>query len=452
MALHDSQTQIEDCLIQSCGGYQSGAGGIYLFGPGSTTMLRTKIKGCRSEYFPAGALWLEEGYLHARDCDFDGNLAQDGDGGAVYVGLFGNGWNKPPNNASADFEDCTFTNNWTDGDWAWGMGIGGAVLGDDDVNFKGCTFAGNEARGVAWNGADPGMGGAVTEGGLFEDCLFVDNRAYGWNPNDGPGQGGAIGYAKLVRGCTFFRNVADPAGPGGTPGLGGAVFSGTLEDSIVWNCGPIPLAPGMTVNFSNVEGGWTGAGTNNVNGDPRFASPATGDFTLTGGSASIDVANPSSNPDADGTPADQGIAPYTYGSIGTVYCTSNPNSTGAIATMNARGETTFAFDTLRLESDNLPVGQFGFYLASPQQGFVPNLGGGQGNLCLGTPIVRLIVAPAGGVLNSGIAGQFRLRAHMPALPSVDRPSPGETWHFQAWFREPWAGSSNTSNAVRFMFQ
>jgi glyoxylase-like metal-dependent hydrolase (beta-lactamase superfamily II) len=109
----------------------------------------------------------------------------------------------------------------------------------------------------------------------------VDNRAFGWKFS--PGQGGAIGYAKLVRGCTFFRNVADPAGRGGTLGLGGAVYSGTLEDSIVWNCGPIPLAPGMTVNFSNVEGGWAGAGINNVNGDPRFASPATGDFTLTGG-------------------------------------------------------------------------------------------------------------------------------------------------------------------------
>ncbi|MDP6940005.1 MAG: right-handed parallel beta-helix repeat-containing protein [Planctomycetota bacterium] len=451
MALHDSQAQIEDCLIQNCGGLQNGAGGIYLFGSGSTAIMRTQIKNCSSEQFPAGALWLEEGYLHASSCEFDSNSARYGDGGAVYVGLFGYGWNKPANNASADFEDCTFTNNQTHGDLAWGMGIGGAVLGDDDVNFKRCTFTGNRARGVYVNssGDDPGMGGAVTEGGLFEDCLFVDNRAYGWNPNDGPGQGGAIGHAKLVRGCTFFRNVADPAGPGGTLGLGGAVYSGTLEDSIVWNCGPVPLAPGMTVNFSNVEGGWTGAGTNNVNGDPRFASPATGNFTLTGGSASIDVANPSSAIDPDGTPADQGMAPYTYGSIGTVYCTSNPNSTGAIATMNVRGETLLAFDTLRLESDNLPVGQFGFYLASPQQGFVPNLGGGQGNLCLGAPIVRLVGAPAGGVLNSGIGGQFRMRAHMLALPSVDRPSPGETWHFQAWFRD--GSSSNTSNAVRFMF-
>jgi hypothetical protein len=452
MALHDSQAQIEDCLIQNCGGSQNGAGGIYLFGSGSTAIMRTQIKNCSSDQFPAGALWLEEGYLHASSCEFDSNSAWSGDGGAVYVGLFGYGWNKPANNASADFEDCTFTNNRTSGDWAWGMGIGGAVLGDDDVNFKRCTFSGNQASGVDLGGGgafDPGMGGAVTRGGIFEDCLFVDNRAHGWNSSYGSGQGGAIGYAKTVRGCTFFRNVADPAGPGGTLGLGGAVYSGTLEDSIVWNCGPIPLAPGMTVNSSNVEGGWIGAGTNNVNGDPRFASPATGDFTLTGGSASIDAANPSSALDPDGTPADQGMAPYTYGSIGTVYCTSNPNSTGAIATMNVRGETLLAFDTLRLESDNLPVGQFGFYLASPQQGFVPNLGGGQGNLCLGAPIVRLVVAPAGGVLNSGIGGQFRMRAHMPSLPSVDRPSPGETWHFQAWFRD--GSSSNTSNAVRFMF-
>ena len=322
-----------------------------------------------------------------------------------------------------------------------------------DINGRAADYAGIEAvcheHGLTLI-CDSAQGLGSRHGGRAVGS-FGDAACFSFSGNKMffAGQGGAIGYAKTVRGCTFFRNVADPAGPGGTLGLGGAVFSGTLEDSIVWNCGPIPLAPGMTVNSSNVEGGWIGAGTNNVNGDPRFASPATGDFTLTGGSASIDAANPSSALDPDGTPADQGMAPYTYGSIGTVYCTSNPNSTGAIATMNVRGETLLAFDTLRLESDNLPVGQFGFYLASPQQGFVPNLGGGQGNLCLGAPIVRLVVAPAGGVLNSGIGGQFRMRAHMPSLPSVDRPSPGETWHFQAWFRD--GSSSDLTDGLQIAF-
>ncbi len=257
----------------------------------------------------------------------------------------------------------------------------------------------------------------------------------------------------MISRCTFHANLAGPAGGGGAPGSGGAAHAGTVKDSIVWDCGPIPLGTSMVVDYSNVEGGWTGAGGNNIDGDPLFTDVASDDFTLLGGSPSIDAGDPTSPPDRDGSRADQGAFPYAWTSIGTVYCTSVANSTGSVATIRALGETLLAADMLKLESDDLPPNQYGFFLAAPAEGFVPNLGGGMGTLCLGAPITRLLIPPAGQILFSGSSGEFRLRSSMLALPIGVRPKVGETWHFQGWFRDNVLGNftNNTTDAIRFTY-
>jgi len=135
---------------------------------------------------------------------------------------------------------------------------------------------------------------------------------------------------------------------------------------------------------------------------------------------------------------------------GTNYCFSNPNSTGAVATIRATGTDVVADNNLTLIANQLPVSQFGYFLTSQTQGLVFNPGGSQGNLCLGGAILRYRQF----VLNSGPAGTFSLALDLNSLPSGQGPIvPGETWNFVAWFRDqnPTA-TSNFTDGLSILFQ
>ncbi len=85
------------------------------------------------------------------------------------------------------------------------------------------------------------------------------------------------------------------------------------------------------------------------------------------------------------------------------------------------------------------------------QGLVFNPGGSQGTLCLGGAIGRLTQY----VMNSGAGGRFSARIDLGDLPAPlgSAVDPGETWHFQAWFRDHNPGpTSNFSDAVSVPFQ
>ena len=139
---------------------------------------------------------------------------------------------------------------------------------------------------------------------------------------------------------------------------------------------------------------------------------------------------------------------------GSNFCTANANSTGAAASMGASGSNIVGNNDLVLEANDLPVSSFGFFLTSTTQGFVANPGGSQGNLCLGGAIGRY-VGP-GQILNSGSIGAFTLFLDLAATPTptgLVSVATGETWHFQAWYRDAFIGIpiSNLTDGLALTF-
>ncbi|MCP3918077.1 MAG: PQQ-dependent sugar dehydrogenase [bacterium] len=130
--------------------------------------------------------------------------------------------------------------------------------------------------------------------------------------------------------------------------------------------------------------------------------------------------------------------------ITTPYCSANTNSTGSEATISISGSQSLAANALTLEADDLPNGQFGYFLMADDQDFLPLFGGSQGNLCLGTPIVRF----AGDVQNSGATGSVSFQPDFGNLPNGTTLEVGDSWNFQYWYRDQNPGiTSNTTAGV-----
>lgn len=141
--------------------------------------------------------------------------------------------------------------------------------------------------------------------------------------------------------------------------------------------------------------------------------------------------------------------------IGSNYCTANANSTGLFGAMGAVGSEFATDNTVTLSAGDLPSNSFGFFLTSTSQGFTANPGGSQGNLCLSGAIGRYV--GAGQIKNSGTAGAFDLALDLTQTPTptgLVSVAAGETWNFQAWYRDAVGGSatSNFSDGLSISFQ
>ena len=143
------------------------------------------------------------------------------------------------------------------------------------------------------------------------------------------------------------------------------------------------------------------------------------------------------------------------GCVGTNFCTAERNSTGQASTLEASGSSLVVANNLTLRAKRLPPNQFGIFLVGqdPVTQVTPMVS--QGNLCLATMIGRYNAVSQ--IRFSGTAGEFAL-----TLDLIDTPSPigpfsiqaGETWYFQAWYRdfEPGLGSvSNFTDGLEIEF-
>ena len=142
--------------------------------------------------------------------------------------------------------------------------------------------------------------------------------------------------------------------------------------------------------------------------------------------------------------------------LGTAYCDpAATNSTGMPARLAALGSVAVANQDLTLAATQLPPSSFGFALVSQDQGFIPNPGGSQGTLCLGGAIGRF-VGP-GQIQQANGAGEWTLTVDLTQIPTptgLVAVQPGETWNFQAWYRDAIGGvtTSNFTSAVEIDFQ
>ncbi|MEC8511373.1 MAG: hypothetical protein VX015_04440 [Planctomycetota bacterium] len=146
-------------------------------------------------------------------------------------------------------------------------------------------------------------------------------------------------------------------------------------------------------------------------------------------------------------------AGVSTGPIGTNYCTSNANSTGNAASISGFGLTRVSANDVTLTASNLPANQFGILIVSANRGFVPGAGGtSNGNLCLGGAIGRY-VGP-GEILSSGGAGEFSLSIDLGLIPQgggTTATVAGDTWNFQAWYRDGVGLGSNFTDGIEIVF-
>ncbi|MEM8711379.1 MAG: choice-of-anchor B family protein, partial [Planctomycetota bacterium] len=138
--------------------------------------------------------------------------------------------------------------------------------------------------------------------------------------------------------------------------------------------------------------------------------------------------------------------------VGSIYCEGNPNSTGAVSTIVAAGSSEVLANDLVLTAVDLPPNSNGYFVVSMDQAFVPNVGGGQGNLCLGGSPGRYLSQLG----NSGAAGELSLTVENGAIPQPNGTAtvmPGDTWNFQCWHRDANPGAtSNFSRGYAVLFQ
>jgi hypothetical protein len=134
------------------------------------------------------------------------------------------------------------------------------------------------------------------------------------------------------------------------------------------------------------------------------------------------------------------------------YCTANPNTTGQAAVMSASGSPLIADDDFTITASQMPKNEWGYFLMAETQGFIPNVGGSAGNLCLGFPFYRFSKPPTGTVLSSGSNGTFSFTPNLTDLPQGVVFMIGETWDFQAWHRDGAASTSNFTDGIEVMFR
>jgi hypothetical protein len=185
-------------------------------------------------------------------------------------------------NSSALIVQCVLKENVADY-------FGGAVTidGASAPQFINCKFHANGTG--SGTTVIPLGGGAVfvREGTpTFTNCLFYGNKA---------GDGGAVliqDGAPIFQNCTIANNEA-------TFGGGGGVFDqmgdATFKNCISWdNAAAIEanelynrITGETQVDYTDLEGGWTGTG--NINSNPSFVNAGSGDYKLAAGSPCKDV-------------------------------------------------------------------------------------------------------------------------------------------------------------------
>ncbi|MFT5732347.1 MAG: hypothetical protein ACJA2W_003241 [Planctomycetota bacterium] len=140
--------------------------------------------------------------------------------------------------------------------------------------------------------------------------------------------------------------------------------------------------------------------------------------------------------------------------LGTNYCMPVLNSTGLAGSISAIGSDIVADNNVTLGGEQLPVNAFAFFIASQTQGFVMNPGGSSGNLCAVGNVGRYV--GSGQIQQANAGGTISLPIDLTQVPQpmgFVSVSAGETWNFQAWYRDssPTGPTSNFTDGLEITF-
>ena len=127
------------------------------------------------------------------------------------------------------------------------------------------------------------------------------------------------------------------------------------------------------------------------------------------------------------------------------YCIGAPNSSGPGARMDFTGTWSVSSNHLTLRAEHCPPNNFGVFFFGPTAIQVPF---GNGVRCVGGGIRR--ISPA---VSTGATGTAVLPVDLAAHPFNSQIQPGDTRHFQFWFRDIPAGGAqfNLSDALSIRF-
>lgn len=306
---YTSVLEVKDCIIENnqatTGGGISKSGGILkvcnsIIRNNSANYKGTDIFGNYGNGGGINAYFIEG--LEVTDSTFENNHATNRSGGAIF------------NESSmwSNITGCVFESNSSNS-------VGGAILSSYSSNFyvSRCEFRNNSTTGASPAMAYGGGAIAVVDGGTssrVSQSSFYGNHTSGFNTT-----GGAInvrlGTGMLIDGCVFAENSSLYAG--GAIGLNGSeiilnstfannsavfgqaifadefTFGVRIQNSIIWgNDAGAPVFDvsnmAITMDYSIVEGGWAGFGSDNLDADPMFVNATNQDLSLMPGSPAND--------------------------------------------------------------------------------------------------------------------------------------------------------------------
>jgi hypothetical protein len=119
------------------------------------------------------------------------------------------------------------------------------------------------------------------------------------------------------------------------------------------------------------------------------------------------------------------------------YCTALPNSTGVPGAIGFAGSSSFAANDLQLLASDLPAGNTGLFVSSPDAVSQPL---GNGILCVGSATLGFVLRLDPLVIDGLGQVAYAYDNTAPPHPS-GQVAPGETWYYQLWFRDPAAGGA-----------
>lgn len=245
-----------------------------------------------------------------------GNATGTGNGRDRGAGLYNNG-------VSPSVAHCTFT--------GLSANYGGAAMYNESnaPSVYSCLMTGNTAAGSTFSA---GRGGAICNQSAtpsIMNCIFSGNTAAASFLS--AAQGGAIynsGGSPAIINCTFYENACAAAN---TPGKGGAILnsqtSPSITNCVLWQDSPDEIndqdGASPQIQYCDVQGG-VSSGTGNIESDPLFTNPTTGDLTLNATSPCVDHGLGTAAPAEDylGVPRPQGTAV----DIGAYECSAPPTA------------------------------------------------------------------------------------------------------------------------------
>ncbi len=293
---------IDNCIITGNKATVDGAGVFCIYSADPTIANCTISANTATD--DGGGIYCESAFPTITDCTISGNTSS-GYGGGIYCKV-----------SSPTISNCAITGNMVP---AHHNGGGLYIYYSSYPAISGCTISGNSSYGGGGgicyynNSAGSITGSAITGntygGGILcgsSSAPKIANCTIAMNTGVSGGISCSSSSPKIIN-CTIAGNTASGSSGGG---VSCNDSSPKITNAIIWGNSPSQLpSSGLTVTYSDVEGGYTG--TDNIASDPQFVDSDNGDYHLQDSSPCIDAGTstgaPSDDIDGNERPMGEGV-------------------------------------------------------------------------------------------------------------------------------------------------